>query len=177
MRTTNTLFKLLMLGVSIVDLSCSKDNCTQSYQPGDKFRVTINESEPGDTPCDLFPLHPGDSFELAVGDDSTWNDGNSGCRGYAATSQVPSFATGILSSCGPGGYLGQTCSGQLTNGCGVNYRSEIDLGSGGLGQTVEHAKFSYMLSSYVEDWGELDGGACLPNDCAWDQYDVRIDRL
>ena len=34
----------------------------------------------------------------------------------------------------------------------------------------------YAASSYVQDWAALDGGACLPTDCAWDQYDVRVEK-
>jgi hypothetical protein len=157
-------------------LSCAKPNCPSDYSTGDRFRITVNGSLSGDTPCDIMPLSPGDSFVLTVGAaDAT--DPSTGCPRYSALPTAPDYAKGVLNgSCSSAeSPMALSCCG-LLHGCLVCMNSQVSPLPSGSQQVVEHAALTSMVSSYVQDWAALDGGACLPTDCAWDQYDVRIEK-
>jgi hypothetical protein len=174
--TSVTIRQVLMALVAFGLCACSKQNCPSDVAPGDQFRITINTSLAGDTPCDLMLLHPGDSFILTAAD-SNLKDPNTGCSIYPATTAVPSFARGVLNLCTPAPTdLALACHGNL-HGCELLLQSSVSPLPNNSQRVVEHAILTNMASSGVTDWKALDGGVCLPDDCAWDQYDVTVEKI
>jgi hypothetical protein len=156
---------------------CNGQTCQPKYTPGDQFKITINGSLSGDTPCDIMPLHAGDSFVLTVG--AILETDQNGCpEFYAGQPQVPGYTKGVLSTCPPvESPRALSCCGML-HGCQVCLHSELGALPSGSKQVIEHATLTSSVSSTLEDWGALDGGTCLlPADCFWDEYDVTIEKL
>ena len=158
-------------------LACNNQECHSDYATGDRFKITVTGSLAGDTPCDIMPLRPGDSSVLTVGA-SYGSDPSTGCpAGYSAQPEVPTNAKGVLSTClSAESPMALSCCGRL-HGCQVCMFSQVSPLPSGSQQVVQHAILTSTVSSSVVDWGALDGGVCLPTDCAWDQYDVRVEKM
>ena len=168
--------RVLMALMAFGSCACSKQNCPSGIGPGDQFKITVNSSLAGDTPCDLMPLHPGDSFVLTA-DNLNMKDPDTGCSIYPATTTVPNFARGVVTFCTSASTdLGMACHANL-HGCDVLLQSSISPLPNSSQRVVAHAILTNMVSSGVTDWDALDGGVCLPDDCAWDQYDVTVEKI
>jgi hypothetical protein len=175
--TTNVTLWLVVALLTNALLGCGKRACQEQYAPGDRFNITVNGSLAGDTPCDIMPLHEGDSFTLIVGPIAETDQ--DGCPvSYLGQGLVPNYASGVMTSCLNSVEDPRTlsCCG-MVHGCLVCQVSELSALPTGSDPIIEHATLTSVTSSHVEDWGALDAGICLPNNCAWDEYDVTIERV
>src|ERR1039457_1002258 len=166
---------LAVLSAAIVAVACGKsDNCPPpNYSPGDKFEITVNSIQSGETPCPEMPLGPGDSLVVTASSSRPYNPDSSGCYTLAATPEVPNFAKNVMKSCTPGNdQLGVQCKGVTAEGCTVTMNTGIGQVPSASQGVIAHTLFGFNTGG---GW-ELDSGqvCSMSPECGLNQFDVRI---
>jgi hypothetical protein len=150
----------------VLGAGCHLEKCeAPTYDEGDRFRITVLARRSNSPPCDAVPLAVGASFELTAG--GIVHD-SQGCGVRVAQPDVPSFASGVLTSCTNGldASLSMVCTGRTMANCGV--RASIIVG-------VKIARSQTSVDDGILniDWGS----ECFTGNLCSDSYDVRIERL
>jgi hypothetical protein len=166
--------RLAMIVISWPSCTSSSSCPPPAYQPGDKFRITVNKRISQDAPCNLITLNAGDVFYLTVGM-GTGGASPSNCYWYSATPRVPSFADGVLQFCSASEKpLGLNCVGSFPNGCKVSMSTAISIANSDMKATVEHAVFSIQMSNVAVSTNNV---SCAALECEQQSYDVRLEEL
>lgn len=155
--------------------SCHNAPCYEAgFDEGERFQLTVLDVEKtllgrGDVEpntCNILPLAPGDSFTLTAGPSYSNGGSHRDCVGRSATPEIPSFATGLVTSCtATDEVLGLRCTSETSTACGVTFGTNLmsDIPPGTSTVTGAHL--------YIGVHDGCSGAGCDQH------YVVRIDRL
>jgi hypothetical protein len=167
-------FVVVFAAAACVNTPSNSPGCSPNFSPGDRFKITINFLEAGETPCSLISLSQGYSFVVTAGIFQLTDTVDTKCYDLAATPEIPPFAAGLMRSCSSGIVkLGVECEGLTSDGCDVIMGTGVSSVPSSSQGITEHAQFRIGWTDKLHEVGKR----CVPEECGVENYDVRIERL